>query len=137
MAERSPVSVFTGLLNYSAGLVTVHDSGLDVEVVMPWGDGWSSSVITGAGYLEGFPHRLNPKGDNHHADGTPGRTYLYVDGASVNNSPGQPYHFGIGEILDLDDGVGHQAEARCLALVGRCSLWEYTAITPPLPYPDR
>jgi len=136
MTERGHVSVFTGLLNHTAGLVPVHDSGLDVDVVMPWGDGWSSAVIQGTGYLEGFPHRLNPKGDSHRPDGTPGRTYLYVDGASVNDSPGQPYQFSIGQQLSLDDGVRHQVEARNLAFVGQCSLWEYVHRSAPLPLQD-
>lgn len=133
MAERSQVSVFTGLVNHSAGLVPIHDSGHDVGVVMPWGDGWSSAVIMGTGRFEGFPHRLNPIADSHDSVGAPGRTYLYADQASINDSVGQPYHFSMGQYLNLDDGIGSQVEARCLAFVGRCSLWEYTQRSAPLP----
>lgn len=120
-AVRRKVAVFVAHPEHRAGFYRQHDSGLDLAVTLPQGNGVQSAI----GRIPGFGPRLSPIGDFHDAEGIPQRTYMYITNGSLNGSADQPAFFTVGTPVMLEDSEGNQVRATCVGFVGGSTLWEY------------
>jgi hypothetical protein len=123
---RRNVAVFVAHPKHRAAYLPRHDSGLELEVVLPASGGVQSFIIANTtGHIPGFRPRLNPIGQGHDAAAVPSAIYIYVDNGSVDGKADQPFHFRVGQPMLLEDSEGHQVRATCVGFVGRSTLWEY------------
>lgn len=92
----------------------------------PLREGGSIIFERGSGEIPGLSGRLNPIRDSL------GRTYIYGDNLSFNDSPDQPFNFIAGANFSVADAVANEFSVSVLAILGRTSLMRYrrTAASP-------
>ena len=94
---------------------------LDVE--MPAERRGGSTIFrTGSGDLPGLVGRLNPIRDSL------GRTYIYGDNLSFQDSPDQPYAFSVEKPFMVEDAFGTVFEVTIKAILGRTSLVDFRSM---------
>jgi hypothetical protein len=102
-----------------------------LELEMPGQPRGGSRIFrTGSGELPGLVGRLNPIRD------TLGRTYMYGDNLSFQDSPEQPFSFSENQPFTVEDAFGTVFEVTVRAILGRTSLLDYRSLREsPLPPP--
>jgi hypothetical protein len=85
-------------------------------------DGGSVIVPEGTGSIPGLVGRLNPIRDSL------GRTYVYGDNLSFEESSEQPYNFAVDHAFMVSDALGNRFELTVLAILGRTSLLRYRRV---------
>lgn len=86
-------------------------------------DGGSVIVPEGSGNIPGLEGHLNPIRDSL------GRTYIYGDNLSFEESPDQPFNFAVDHAFMVSDALGNRFELTVLAILGRTSLLRYRRVT--------
>lgn len=117
---RRLVTIYCAADHRVPGIVRDYDPVDDLEVTLPLLiDGGSAIFEAGTGYLPGLDGRLNPIRD------TSNRLYLYADNISINDSPGQPSTFQLGQPIGLEDAHGSRLLVTVIEIIGWTSLLRY------------
>jgi hypothetical protein len=98
-------------------IVRDHDPRQNIEVTLVRSDGVGSVIFeSGTGSVPGLSGRLNPIRD------TSDNLHLYADNIAINDHPGQPQDFRLGEPLGLEDAQGSRAIITIIEVIGRSCL---------------
>ena len=121
---RRSVAVLVAHPQHRGAFLHPHDSGVPLDVTLPSG-GHSVIFIDQTGHIPGFRPRLNPIASSRDAEAVVSNAYMYVTNGSVDGRAQQPFFFGVGKPMMLEDSEGHQVRANCVGFVGQSTLWEY------------
>ena len=75
--------------------------------------------LRGPGRIPGLEGALDPIKDSGD------RTYLYADNIAIDGGKSQPVDFALGQVLILDDALGHSFQVRVLSINSEAAIIEY------------
>jgi len=104
----------------AVGVLEVDEWSDTLEITLaPVESGGSLIISNGTGYVPGLNGRLNPIRDSQ------GRTYIYGDNLSFEESPDQPFRFTVDGEFQASDAQGNAFGLTVLGILGRTSLIRY------------
>ena len=102
-----------------ATLLESIDPATDSLVTLGSDASTGSTIFFGStGYVPSIQGRFSPILDDK-------RTYVYIENASVDNRPANPFHFSLGREFPVEEPSGSVTIVRFIGVCGNASLLEY------------